>query len=208
MAGKGKGKREDRRAADLRSIKALTHPLRVKALEILSARMASPNELSKELGEPVGNVNYHVKILLEYDCVELIKTEPRRGAIEHYYRATPRAFLADRDWARLPESIRPGLSTNVLRLIVDDAVTALDKNTLDSREDRPLSRTTIALDDQGWEELVDLFDETRKRMEKIESKSRGRLSKSGDAGATISATLMAFELPEANGNKKKPGGKG
>lgn len=210
MADNRKGKDGGGRAADLRPMKALTHPLRVKILQILSERMASPNELSKELGEPLGNVSYHVKSLLGFDCIELIKTVPRRGAVEHYYRATPRAFISDRDWANLPDSIRPGLSTNVLRLIVDDAVAAMDKGTLDSRDDRPLSRTTMVLDEQGWGELVGLFDQTRKQMEKIESKSDGRLTKSGEAGATISATLMAFELPEANGKKKKKksGGKG
>ena len=55
--------------------------------------MASPNELSKELEEGLSQVSYHVKVLKDFECIEMVKTEPRRGAVEHYYRATSRAFL-------------------------------------------------------------------------------------------------------------------
>ncbi|TMK71288.1 MAG: helix-turn-helix transcriptional regulator, partial [Actinobacteria bacterium] len=48
---------------DRRLIKALGHPVRIRALEVLNARVASPSELAKELGEPLGNVAYHVKVL-------------------------------------------------------------------------------------------------------------------------------------------------
>ena len=83
---------------DQRLVKALAHPLRVEILTILNERMASPNELSKELEEGLSQVSYHVKVLKDFECIEMVKTEPRRGAVEHYYRATARAFLTDRDW--------------------------------------------------------------------------------------------------------------
>ena len=83
---------------DQRLVKALAHPLRVEILTILNERMASPNELSKELEEGLSQVSYHVKVLKDFECIEMVKTEPRRGAVEHYYRATARAFLTDSDW--------------------------------------------------------------------------------------------------------------
>jgi DNA-binding transcriptional ArsR family regulator len=192
-------------------MKALTHELRLQILGILTERIASPKELSNELGEGLSQVSYHVKVLRDLECIELVDTAPRRGAVEHYYRATPRAFLSDRDWANLPASIRPGLSANVLRLIMGDAVTALEEETLDARDDRQLSRTLMILDDRGWGELVVLMNQTRERMEQIEAKSTSRLTKSGQAGFTVSGSLMAFELPETGGKKKpskKAGGKG
>ena len=73
---------------DQRLIKALGHPLRMSVLAILNARVASPSELAKELGEPLGNVAYHVKILEETGAIELVRTAPVRGALEHFYRAT------------------------------------------------------------------------------------------------------------------------
>lgn len=206
MAGKGKGNR-DKMAADLRPMKALTHPLRIKILEILSERMASPNELSKELREPLGNVSYHVKTLLKFDCIELIKTEPRRGAVEHYYRATTKGFLADRDWADVPDSVKPGLSTNLLKQVIGDATTALDAGTFDARKDRHCSRTVLAVDEKGWGEVGDVLRRAEKELAEIKARNAKRLEKSGDGGITTSVALLGFEMPETNG-KKKSGGKG
>jgi DNA-binding transcriptional ArsR family regulator len=73
---------------DQRLIKALGHPVRLRVLDILNARVASPSELAKELEEPLGNVAYHVKILEETGSIELVRTAPVRGALEHFYRAT------------------------------------------------------------------------------------------------------------------------
>jgi DNA-binding transcriptional ArsR family regulator len=84
---------------DPRLIKALSHSIRIRALEVLNTRIASPSELAKELGEPLGNVAYHVKILEENDAIELVRTAPVRGALEHFYRASvdPRILHASLD---------------------------------------------------------------------------------------------------------------
>ena len=87
---------------DQRLIKALGHPLRMSVLAILNARVASPSELAKELGEPLGNVAYHVKILEETGAIELVRTAPVRGALEHFYRATPRSTRRGSTWTTLP----------------------------------------------------------------------------------------------------------
>lgn len=54
---------------DQRLVKALAHPLRVHILNILNERTASPNQLSKELGEDLSSVSYHVKVLKDIDCI-------------------------------------------------------------------------------------------------------------------------------------------
>jgi DNA-binding MarR family transcriptional regulator len=70
-----------------RLARAETHALRIRILNALSADEASsPNELAKVLEEPLGNVSYHVKSLVKTGFLELEKTEPRRGAVEHFYR--------------------------------------------------------------------------------------------------------------------------
>src|SRR3954452_24956885 len=89
------------RQLDERLAKALSHPLRQRILQRLNeGGVKSPNELSRELGDPLGNVSYHVRILRELDCVELVRTEQRRGALEHYYRATAEPWLDDEQRGR------------------------------------------------------------------------------------------------------------
>src|SRR6478752_3290128 len=113
--------------------KALAHPLRVRILSSLHKGISSPNQLAQELNEPLGNVSYHVKTLLEYDCVELVKTEPRRGAVEHFYRATDRAFLSDSDWAKIPASARKGISGSLIESIGQSATDAMAEGTIEGR---------------------------------------------------------------------------
>src|SRR4051812_50182977 len=75
---------------DQRYVKALSHPLRVRILGILEDRAASPVELSQVLDATLGTISYHVRQLNELGLLELVRETPRRGAIEHHYRAKPR----------------------------------------------------------------------------------------------------------------------
>jgi hypothetical protein len=47
----------------------------------------SPKQLQAESGEPLGNVAYHVRALYEKGLLRTAGTRPRRGAVEHFYRA-------------------------------------------------------------------------------------------------------------------------
>jgi DNA-binding transcriptional ArsR family regulator len=67
--------------------RALAHPVRARALELLALGPASPTQLANGLEVPLGTVSYHVRTLLSLGLIELLETVPRRGAIEHHYRA-------------------------------------------------------------------------------------------------------------------------
>jgi len=206
LAAKAKTKTKAKKrgtGVDQKLVKALAHQLRVEILTILNERMASPNELSKELGEGLSQVSYHVKVLKDFECIEMVKTEPRRGAVEHYYRATARAFLTDRDWRALPESVKVGVSASAIRMIVDDVVGALQGGAFDARDDRHVSWTPGLVDEQGWKEVVDLVNETLEKIIKIHSASAKRLAKSGEEGIPGTVVLMNYEgLP--SGSKVAP----
>jgi DNA-binding transcriptional ArsR family regulator len=209
LAANTKTKKKKETGVDQRLVKALAHPLRVEILTILNERMASPNELSKELEEGLSQVSYHVKVLKDFECIEMVKTEPRRGAVEHYYRATERAFLTDRDWKALPESVKPGVSSSAIQMIFDDVVGALAGGTFDTRDDRHISWTPGVVDEQGWTESVDLVAETLEGLIKIHAASAKRLAKSGEEGIPATAVLMNFEglSPEAKASKSRKKGR-
>jgi DNA-binding transcriptional ArsR family regulator len=81
--------------SDPRIIKAVTHPLRIRILAALDERTATPSELARELGAPLGNVSYHVRQLAGLGLIKLVKRTPRRGAVEHHYKAVGRPRIAD-----------------------------------------------------------------------------------------------------------------
>jgi DNA-binding transcriptional ArsR family regulator len=73
---------------DVEMAKALSHPTRAHILRVLEDGSASPVQIARESGQPVSNVSYHVRVLQKAGCVRLLRTEQRRGALEHFYEAT------------------------------------------------------------------------------------------------------------------------
>jgi len=181
--------------------KALAHPLRVRILSSLHKGVSSPNQLSQELGEPLGNVSYHVKTLLEYDCVELVKTEPRRGAVEHFYRATERAFFSASDWEKIPASARKGISGSILETVGQDATEALVAGSIDARTDSHVSRTPLALDEQGWTDVTTLLAETLNRALEIQDEAATRLGGEKSSSVNTKLAILHFESPAAKKGK-------
>jgi DNA-binding transcriptional ArsR family regulator len=196
--------RRQRGTLDQRLVRALGHPVRVQALNILNERVASPNEISKELNQTVGHVSYHIKVLKECECIELVDTAPRRGAMEHYYRATDRAFLDIEEWAKLPASIRPGMSASAIKTILNDVSSALLMGTFDKRLDRHLSWTPMLVDEQGWEELKTGLHEMLEKVFEIQSSSAERLAAADASGIPVSVAMMGFEAPSFGNDKVAP----
>jgi len=140
-------------AADRRLIKALGHPLRDRILQALNESVASPAQLARALDEPLGNVSYHVKILLECEAVELVRTAPVRGAIEHFYRAIIRPYIDDENWARLPLSVRRGSDAQNAQAIAGDVAEALAGGGFDDPHSH-ISRAKLDLDEEAFNELA------------------------------------------------------
>jgi predicted ArsR family transcriptional regulator len=175
--------------------KAFAHPLRVQILIILNEKVASPNMLAQQLDQSLNLVAYHVRVLEKYDCIELVDTKQRRGATEHFYRATRRQFLTDSEWSRLPKSLRPGLSGAMLKSAFDDVEEALDKGTLDELEDRHLSRTPMVVDKKGWEDTVDLLAGALERLLEIQTESSERLASSEEESMLAKVVMLHFKSP-------------
>ena len=168
-------------------------------LTVLNERVASPSELAGELDEPIGNVSYHMRTLADLGMVELVRTEPRRGAVEHYYKAIERPHLPAQDWATLPPSVRRSFADTTGRQVVDDLTGAATSGGLE-RDGARLNRLDLKLDQKGWEELGKLLDDVSQRIEKIAAKSADR--KSGDT-IPARAVLMLFEGATGSSNGRK-----
>jgi DNA-binding transcriptional ArsR family regulator len=196
---KGRGKTKNNakrpRGVNQQLVKALAHELRVEILGILNERMASPNELAKELNEGLSQVSYHVKVLKDYDCIELVKTEPRRGAVEHYYRASARPYLSDNDWRKLPNSVREGMSADLMQMVLDDVTAALDAGTVDAHKDRHMSRTLLHVDKQGWKDLGKLLGDTLSQVIEIQNESGKRLLGGEEDGMDVMVSMIGIEVP-------------
>jgi DNA-binding transcriptional ArsR family regulator len=160
-------------------VKAMSHPLRLKILTRLNEGVASPNEMAREFGESLPLVSYHVRILRELDCIELVKTTPRRGAIEHHYRAITRAYIDESTWAQIPASARGAVSALGLDKMLTDIREAIDADTFDARLDRHQSYSPLLLDESAWKELNVKLDEILEWALEEQARAAVRIAEEG-----------------------------
>lgn len=175
--------------------KAFAHPLRVQILIILNEKVASPNLLAQQLDQSLNLVAYHVRVLEKYDCIELVDTKQRRGATEHFYRATRRQLLSDDEWSRMPESLRPGMAGAMLKSVFEDIEAAAKSGTLEEVEDIHLSRTPMVVDKQGWSDVSTLLKGTLDRLLEIQTESSERIATGGEEGILSKVHLLHFKSP-------------
>jgi DNA-binding transcriptional ArsR family regulator len=69
---------------------ALRHPVRREMLERVVGQdgAISPRQIAEQLGMPLSNVSYHVRVLVEFKMLQLVETRPKRGSIQHFYEAS------------------------------------------------------------------------------------------------------------------------
>lgn len=183
-----------------RLIKALTHPLRVELLDRLNEAEWSPRGLSDELNEGLSQVSYHIKVLKDHKLIELTRTEPRRGAVEHFYRATERAFVPSGMARHVPKSAQHIIGSAILEKIDKDVAASLISGKFYARPDWHVSWTPIPVDGIGREEAEKLADEFVERYLGIGAKSANRVAEGGDGSELIwtSAAVLVFGSEEGH----------
>jgi DNA-binding transcriptional ArsR family regulator len=175
--------------SDPRIIKALTHPLRIQILAALDERTASPSELADELEAPLGNVSYHVRQLAGLGLIKLVKRTPRRGAIEHHYKAVGRPQISDDAWAGTSATVKDAVVGAALGDL-GSAVTSAAAAGGFSRPDAHLTRTQVKVDAKGWKDIDKELNATLARLQKIADDSAKRLAKAGADGEEVATVAM------------------
>jgi DNA-binding transcriptional ArsR family regulator len=194
--------KQQRDITDSRVVKAMAHPLRVRILAILDERVASPNEISREVDAPLQNVSYHVRQLANAGLIELVSQTPRRGAVEHHYKAVARRHIPDGAWDNLPGVVKQATVGAALGDIANQVQDAAVAGGFDA-DDAHLSRTNVKLDEKGWQALAVEVNKLLDRVDRIQEQSGKRLEKAGpDAERRGAIVAMLFDTPPAsNGNK-------
>ncbi|UGS37778.1 winged helix-turn-helix domain-containing protein [Capillimicrobium parvum] len=172
-----------------RLAQALSHPLRAQLLALLNERPASPNELARQVDERLENVAYHVRVLRDLGCIELVDTAQRRGAIEHYYRAIERSYLSDDEWAGMPAEVRQSLAGQWFEATAVDIMTALSAGTFTTRDDPHWSFTRVQLDEEAWTALHDKLQEVLDLAFELEAQS---VSRSVESGRPLTPSRLAM----------------
>jgi DNA-binding transcriptional ArsR family regulator len=163
--------------SDDRIVKALAHPARREILRIFDEGIASPKEIAGQVGLPLPNVSYHVKILRDLGLIELKRTTPRRGAVEHHYAARPRRSLSPRAAASLPSSARSSVARSAWRQLAE---TSTDSDTI-------VQVRELRLDARGEREAIEAIEALWTRLDKVQEAADKRTERSGEAAPAFVA---------------------
>lgn len=192
---------------DPRFVKVMRHPLRLRALVVFTDRgEASPKQVAAELGEPLDVVSYHTRVLRDAGCIQLVRTEPRRGAVEHFYKAVVQPFLDDEDWAQLPVGLRRQLSGQTIGQILQAASDAVHGNGFD-RPGAHVVRMPLRLDDEAWWKLAEVVQRFLDDVTELQSRSDARRTAEDPREGLAPSELSVLHY-EVTPTAPEPGGRG
>lgn len=184
------------RATDKTISAVVSHPLRNRCLTILTERTASPSEIARELGHEVSNVAYHVDRLAEMGHVELVKTRPVRGAVQHFYKAVQRPLLDVESHAKLSVEQRLEIARYVAQLSFADISTSIEAKTFSERTDLHATRLPMQVDEEGWKKLQAIYVDALEQAFEVEAESAERMSADPDAVSIPTRVVsFVFEMP-------------
>lgn len=180
---------------DPRYLRALGHPVRVRALTILREAPNSPNGISKVLGQKLGVVAYHVRTLQDLGLIRMTHERPRRGATEHFYTAVDLPFAQpEGEWETLSPVAKQVIANGALEALAAYVSASAASGGFDGPNAR-LVRTRVRLDARGFKAVARAVDALVDRVERIEADAAKRIDTKGADAATIGLGFLLFESP-------------
>ncbi len=76
-------------STELRQLRVLADPLRVRILRALAREPRTTAQVAELLGENDTRLYHHVRALERVNLIRLVETRPKRGTTEKYYQAVP-----------------------------------------------------------------------------------------------------------------------
>jgi DNA-binding transcriptional ArsR family regulator len=181
--------------SDPRIAKAYAHPLRIEIMGLLDNRVASPSQLSAELGSPLSLTSYHVRQLAQMGLVRLVRRRQVRGSIEHFYTAVVRPTLYDDAWASIPSIVKHALIGGRLSQLGREVASAAEAGGFE-RDDMHFTRTRMSLSLEGWQALARELAQLLTRIDQLKVDEAAKLAADPHAEPIeATAVMMLFESP-------------
>jgi DNA-binding transcriptional ArsR family regulator len=158
---------------------ALSHPLRLQLLQLLEDEPGSAVTLREvALGDvSLSSVSYHVGVLFDCGCLELVRTVSHRGREESFYRAKPEVF------------IDPLYKAMAGVGVAEDEIAA--------------NWSTINVDRFGWDQIVEVMRSARLQIQAIAEQSEARLEMVDQDGTSLVVGVVALEAETRTNGKAR-----
>ena len=184
----------------LRVAKLMADELRIKIVAELNMREMSPKGFHEEFGGgSISRVSRAFDLLAEFGWLYQTRTETggkRRGAVEHFYRATQAAVFYNEIWSPLPQSMKEMISGGIFEELSERVRKAMEAGTIDARGDRHFSWMPLLLDEQGWGNVLERVDAIFHWLFEEQQEANLRMAESGETPIPMTVALAAFESPK------------
>lgn len=185
----------------------LGHSLRARILEVANEGPLSPSqfvdaglmppEMFTSRSQALSLASYHFKCLEEADCLEVVETIPRRGAIEHVYAGMSYRKVSDAERKARSLEERAEISRLSALGLIARTENAIREATFDQRLDRLLDWGSLHVGEEQWAKLQDILARTRREIGALRKESREPDAETPPVDTRVHVTvgLLAFESP-------------
>lgn len=180
--------------------KVFADPLCLKIVAEANLREMSAPRFHDELGgASVPILRRRFKMLAEIGWLKKVREETggrRRGAVEHFYRATGPAIFDNCAWSEVPDSIKTTYSWRTFEQLSEQVKEAIDTGTFEARPDNHFSWSLLRLDQLGWEKVIAAVDALFASTFEEQEGAKRRIAESGEVPITTTVALAGFESPK------------
>lgn len=179
-----------------RLAKVFADELSLRIVAELNLQAMSATEFHREFGgASIRAIRRRFRMLADLGWLTQVDAVKRRGAVEKIYRATGPAVFDNDTWDDLPDSQKGQHSWTAYRQLMDQVAEAIAAGTFDSRNDRHLTWSLVALDEEGWGKVAGAIDALFELILDEASAAEPRLERSAQEPLRMTVGLLAFESP-------------
>lgn len=143
----------------------------------------------------LSNTCHHINVLVELGCAKQVRTEQRRGFVEHFYRAVEKPWVDEAEWDDTPEEIRNSFLGEIVEMEIADRRAALEAGTIGGDSNFVLARDRYLVDEEGYTRIREIMDQALKDVAEEEGKSAERRASSKGEGVSMAVSLACFRIP-------------
>jgi len=181
----------------------LTQRIRQESLLILHEGEFSAADIAEMIGEETPIVTNHLRDLYDAGCIEFVGYQGKGNFKRAVYRAVARPFTSCEEAKEMSQEERQEVAGVMLQWIMVEATASYRNKKMASDENCVVMFDEPCLDAAGRIELDDFFTacwsgdfevlERLRSVQDIAGRAANRMAKSGETGAIVVASLMAFE---------------
>lgn len=133
------------------------------------------------------------------NLIEEVSNRPVRGATEHFFRTVALPEVKQDEWEALPTELRKVWIETALSFYLSDVAFSVNDGTLLAQDDCEIARTPMKVDEQGWQDIRDVYVKAQEQVMQIKAEAETRMTTVEESGPRrIVSFFSLIEMPPDN----------